>query len=78
MSLSSTNGGSSIDEVSADHARFYAIVPKPRVLYNAATVYETIECGIYNTSYVVNLTFENGLEDVNITKMTQLNGVSSD
>ncbi|KAE9371044.1 hypothetical protein N431DRAFT_491492 [Stipitochalara longipes BDJ] len=42
-----------------------------------ASAYETIECGLYNTSYVVNFTFNNGRQEVIVTNMTQLNGVSS-
>ena len=67
------------DEESKDHARFYAATLKPGLNSNSRNnqTYETFECGLYNTSYVVDFTFNNGLQDIIVTNMTQLNGVYS-
>ncbi|KAE9381012.1 hypothetical protein N431DRAFT_363157 [Stipitochalara longipes BDJ] len=68
------------DMVSNDHARLFATVPKLETnetnLYQPSW-YQTIECGLYNTSYVVNFTFVNGQQNITITNKTQLNGVSN-
>jgi len=69
-----------IDQVSHDHVRLYATTSRPVAAesggFTSASEYETIECGFYNASYVVNFTFSNGQQDVIVTNMTQLNGVS--
>lgn len=75
--------GATLDQVSTDHARFYATTLKAGAPSNdgvngisySASAYETIECGLYNTSYVVNFTFNNGLQNITVTNITQLNGV---
>jgi len=68
------------DGVSDDHARLFVTIPKLETnetnLYQPSW-YQTIECGLYNTSYVVNFTFINGQQDIKVTNMTQLNGVSN-
>jgi hypothetical protein len=65
-----------LDQVSTDRARLYATILNSSVA-SSASGYKTIECGLYNTSYVVNFTFSNGQQDVIVTNMTQLNGVNS-
>jgi hypothetical protein len=85
LSLFDTNIASAanlyaFDEVSVDHARIFATIPKlgsneMDLLYQPSG-YQTIECGLYNTSYVANFTFINGQQDIKVTNMTQLNGVS--
>jgi hypothetical protein len=71
-----------LDDTRNDHVRFYATTLKVEddsidgffANYSAST-YETIECGLYNASYVVKFSFNNGLQDVVVTNMTKLNGV---
>ena len=71
-----------LDETISDHVRFYATTIKVEddsvdgfsTNFSAST-YETIECGLYNASYVVKFSFNNGLQDVVVTDMTKLNGV---
>jgi hypothetical protein len=58
-----------LDNVSTDHARFY--------VYIFEDVTTGIECGLYNSSYTVNFTFSNGLQDVTVVNKTQLNGVNA-
>ncbi|KAN0096013.1 hypothetical protein V8E51_014818 [Hyaloscypha variabilis] len=73
----------SIDLVSSDHARLYATTLRSEAVDSTGTLsfsaseYETIECGLYNTSYVVNFTLSNGQQEVIVTNMSQLNGVNS-
>ncbi|KAH6990545.1 hypothetical protein BKA56DRAFT_210142 [Ilyonectria sp. MPI-CAGE-AT-0026] len=57
---------------SDDHARLFVIVPGFQVVAN-----ETFECGLYNSSYVVDFAFENGQQDVTVRNMTRINGVTS-
>jgi hypothetical protein len=79
------DSGTTLDQVSTDHARFYATTLKAGATSNGgvnginypASAYETIECGLYNSSYVVNFTFNNGLQYITVTNITQLNGVDS-
>ncbi|KAH7156799.1 hypothetical protein EDB81DRAFT_787984 [Dactylonectria macrodidyma] len=56
---------------STDHARIYVVVPN---VYGAANT--TIECGLYNSSYVVDFSFTNGQQDVTVRNRTRLNGVT--
>lgn len=55
---------------STDHARFYAIMP-----FSGNYADSIIECGLYNSSYVVDFSFENGQQDITIRNETRLNGV---
>ncbi|PMD36323.1 hypothetical protein L207DRAFT_587331 [Hyaloscypha variabilis F] len=72
--LLSNYNSTTIDQVSTDHARLYATTSRPSGGLISASGYETIECGLYNASYVVNFTFSNGQQDVIVKNMTQLNG----
>jgi hypothetical protein len=68
------------DEVSDDHMRLYVTVlglgaSKSDDL--GPSSYDNIGCGLYKTSYVVNVTFTNGQQEVMVTNKTQLNGISN-
>ncbi|KAF7549449.1 hypothetical protein G7Z17_g6372 [Cylindrodendrum hubeiense] len=56
---------------SKDHARIYVIVPA----LDPTVTSKVVECGLFNTSYVVDFTFQNGLQDITVRKKTRLNGV---
>jgi len=70
-----------LDVARNDHVRFYATTLKVEddafdgFANFSASTYETIECGLYNASYVVKFSFNNGLQDVVVMNMTKLNGV---
>jgi len=76
-SLYNADNMQTFDLGSNDRARLYVTVPSLEINERKASSYETIECGLYNTSYVVNFTFSNGQQDVTVTNMTRLNGVSN-
>lgn len=71
---------STLDPNSAfDHARLYVVTPPWPVPSSVAAfsvaANVTIECGLYNTSYTANFTFNNGDHNIEWNK-TQLNGVT--
>lgn len=63
---------STYDTVSEDHARIYIVV---RDGYSSNFDNETIECGLYNTSYNINFSFQDGQPNLTILNSTRLNGV---
>ncbi|KAE8452706.1 hypothetical protein EG329_013965 [Mollisiaceae sp. DMI_Dod_QoI] len=80
-------GSSAYDSVSRDSARLFITVPgltyiedntANRTTWDAIVQpNKIIECLLYNASYVVNFTFINGQQDVAVTNMTLLNGVTA-
>ncbi|KAI1743397.1 hypothetical protein F4680DRAFT_374515 [Xylaria scruposa] len=48
-----------------DHARLYLVITQSTV----------VECGLYNSSYIVNFSFNNGHQDIQIKNISRLNGV---
>jgi hypothetical protein len=78
--LNSTQGnGSSLGVRTVDQSfgsetmRVFVVVPDGNQLGYVAN--KTIECGMYNSSYSANWTFQNGQQSVTIQNQTQLNGV---
>ena len=70
MSQSSTaQQDVSLDTVDDDLARLY-------VYNDYQGVIEIMECGLYNTSYTVNFTFNNGQQNISVTNTKQLNGLN--
>lgn len=75
--LQNTQYLETFDSVSKDHARLYIAVPS---LNPGSTSYfadTTIECGLYNSSFQVDFTFNDGIQDTKIKNITRLNGVTS-
>ena len=63
-----------LDVVSPDRARFFITLPTKA--FGMAN--EIIECGLYNTSYTANFTFNNGQQDITVTNVTRINGITGD
>ncbi|KAK7419752.1 hypothetical protein QQX98_003124 [Neonectria punicea] len=61
-----------ISKTSTDHARLYVVVPNAD-----GTANTTIECGLYNSSYLVDFTFKNDQQDIVVRNSTRVNGVTS-
>lgn len=66
---------STYDTMSEDHARIYIVVRDGHSGNFRGPSNETIECGLYNTSYNVNFSFQDGQPNLTILNSTRLNGV---
>lgn len=64
------------DRISEDHARLYVAVPSLNSSSSPHTADTTIECGLYNSSFEIDYTFRNGVQDTNVRTVTRLNGVA--
>lgn len=64
------------DRISEDRARLYVAVPSLNSSSSPRIADTIIECGLYNSSFEVDYTFRDGVQDTNIRTVTRLNGVA--
>ncbi|KAF9771459.1 hypothetical protein IL306_010902 [Fusarium sp. DS 682] len=57
------------------YAKLYVVVPDKPISEHYIMANKTIECQLYNTSFAINFTFNNGKQDISY-KTKRLNGVS--
>ncbi|KPM43804.1 hypothetical protein AK830_g2725 [Neonectria ditissima] len=68
-----TAGMRSLDKTDAgDHAKLFLGLPNSNAAVDSNTI---IDCGLYNSSYVVDFSFKNDQQQITVRNSTRLNGV---